>query len=173
MPLSVSVPTAHPFRTLCFRRRNSSTGRHCTNLTEHRDDFGTVWQVERLGICGIPVEWPIADLDRYDAYQWPADFAAGPPAGRQYNGHICGFDDRWYARGAGGITYFEQLQQLRGKVAFRTNIDRQHVMPFGSPAQVKEEVHRTFEACGTARRRPDRLWRSGPGRVPGEHSGHV
>jgi uroporphyrinogen decarboxylase len=37
----------------------------------------------------------------------------------------------------------------RGKVAFRTDIDRQHVMPFGSPAQVKEAVHRTFEACGT------------------------
>ena len=30
------------------------------------------------------------------------------------------------------------------------DIDRQRVMPFGSPAQVKEEVHRTFEACGTA-----------------------
>ena len=36
-----------------------------------------------------------------------------------------------------------------GKVAFRTDIDRQQVLPFGSPAQVDEEVHRTFEACGT------------------------
>ena len=238
----------------------------------HRDDFGTVWQGKRLGICGIPAECPIADLDRYDEYRWPADFAAGPPPGRQYSGHMCGYDDRWYARGA-WITYFEQLQQLRGmenflmdivgerkkfyrllddllafnlrwidkwtdleydglhfaddwgeqhrmmikpeswrrifkpryarmfqrmheagmdvwfhsdgrinnvlgdlieigvnvincqvavvghdwiaanargKVAFRTDIDRQHVLPFGSPAQVKEEVHRTFEACGTS-----------------------
>ena len=41
-------------------------------------------------------------------------------------------------------------QNVRGKVAFRTDIDRQHILPFGSPAQVKEEVHRTFEACGTA-----------------------
>ena len=26
---------------------------------------------------------------------------------------------------------------------------RQHVMPFASPSQVKEEIHRVFEACGT------------------------
>ena len=77
------------------------------------DDFGTVWYGEWLGICGIPVEWPIADLSRYDEYRWPEDFTAGPPSGRQYSGHMCGFDDRWYARGA-WITYFEQLQQLRG-----------------------------------------------------------
>jgi uroporphyrinogen decarboxylase len=38
---------------------------------------------------------------------------------------------------------------VRGKVAFRTDIDRQKVLPFASPAQVKEEVHRTFEVCGT------------------------
>jgi uroporphyrinogen decarboxylase len=237
----------------------------------NRDDFGTVWQVEWMGICGIPVEWPIKDLSCYDEYQWPDDFTAGPPAGRQYSGHMCGFDDRWYARGA-WFTYFEQLQQLRGmenfmmdmaveskefyrllddllafnlrwidrwtkleydglhfgddwggqrsllirpetwrrifkpryaqmfsrthdagmdvwyhsdgyindifgdlievgvdvincqvavvshdwiaanaqgKVAFRTDIDRQFILPFGSPAQVREEVHRTFETCGT------------------------
>ncbi len=237
----------------------------------NRDDFGTLWRVEWTGICGIPVDWPIRDLDRYEEYRWPADFSAGPPAGRQYSGHMAGFDPRWYARGA-WITYFEQLQQLRGmencltdiavesaafgrllddllafhlrwidkwtaleydglhfgddwggqrsllvrpavwrrifkpryqamfsraraagmdvwfhsdgfvndiigdlieigvdvinvqvavvghdwiarnargRVAFRTDIDRQKVMPFGSPAEVAEEVHRTFEACGT------------------------
>jgi uroporphyrinogen decarboxylase len=235
------------------------------------DDFGTGWRVEWMGICGIPMEWPIPDLSHYDDYRWPADFTAGPPSGRQYSGHMAGFDERWYARGA-WITYFEQLQQLRGmenfmvdiaaesaefyrllddllafnlrwidrwvkleydglhfaddwgaqrslmmkpdkwrrifkpryaemfkrvydagmdvwyhsdghindilgdlieigadvvncqvpvvghdwiannvrgKLAIRTDIDRQHVMPFGSPAQVKEEVQRTFEACGT------------------------
>jgi len=236
------------------------------------DDFGTVWSVEWMGVCGIPVEWPIPDLNRYGEYRWPADFTAGPPSGRQYSGHMCGYDDRWYARGA-WITTFEQLQQLRGmenflmdlateskemvrlmddlmafnlrwidkwttleyvglhfaddwgaqhslmikpvkwrrifkpryaemfkrvhdagmdvwyhtdghindifgdlieigvdvincqvpvvghdwiaanvrgKIAIRTDIDRQHVMPFASPAGVKEEVHRTFEACGTS-----------------------
>jgi hypothetical protein len=235
------------------------------------DDFGTVWQSEVLGVCGIPVDWPVKDLSRYGEYQWPADFTAGPPSGRQYSGHMLGFDDRWYARGA-WITYWEQLQQLRGfenvlmdlvsappelerllddllafnlrwidrwvhlpydgihfaddwggqhrllikpemwrrvfkprysemfrrvreagmevwyhsdgrindifgdlieigvqvinsqvkvvgldriaanargQVAFRTDIDRQHVMPFGSPAEVQEEVQRVFEACGT------------------------
>jgi len=40
-------------------------------------------------------------------------------------------------------------QNVRGKVAFRTDIDRQRVLPFGSPSEVKEEVYRTFEACGT------------------------
>lgn len=235
------------------------------------DDFGTVWHSKMLGVCGIPVEWPIGDLSRYDEYKWPEVFSAGPPKGRLYSGHMEGFDDRWYARGA-WIAYFEQLQQLRGmqnflvdiateskefyrllddmldfnllwidkwtvlgydglhfgddwggqhsmmirpetwrcifkpryaemfrqvhssnmdvwfhtdghvneifedlieigvdvincqvpvvghdwiagsvrgKVAFRTEIDRQHVLPFGSPSEVKEEVHRTFEACGT------------------------
>jgi uroporphyrinogen decarboxylase len=238
----------------------------------NRDDFGTLWQSDRLGICGIPVECPIPDLSRYRDYSWPADFSAGPPRWRQYSGHMAGYDPRWYARGA-WITYFEQLQQLRGmqnflmdlayhsaglerlmddllafnlrwiekwtrleydglhfaddwgsqvglmiqpsqwrqlfkpryaemfaavrqagmdvwfhsdgkinailpelveigvtvvncqarlvgfdwiganlrgKVAFRTDIDRQQILPFGSPSQVKEEVHRTFEACGTS-----------------------
>jgi uroporphyrinogen decarboxylase len=235
------------------------------------DDFGTVWRGEWVGICAIPVGWPIADLSRYEEYRWPEDFTAGPPDGRLYSGHMVGYDDRWYARGA-WITYFEQLQQLRGmenflidvaaesrefyrllddllafnlrwidkwtkleydglhfaddwggqrtlmirpetwrrifkpryaemfkrthdagldvwyhtdghvneifddlieigvdvincqvpvighdwlarngrgRVAFRTEIDRQHVLPFGTPAQVKEEVQRVFEVCGT------------------------
>jgi hypothetical protein len=238
----------------------------------NKDDFGTIWHSEQLGICGIPVEWPIKDLSNYVEYRWPDDFTAGPPSGRQYSGHMVGFDDRWYARGA-WITYFEQLQQLvgmenflmalaleppeleqlmddllafnlhwidrwikleydglhfaddwggqhrllvrpqtwrrlfkpryaemfkkvkqagmqvwyhsdgyineilpdlveigvdvincqvavigldwwannlRGKIAMRTDIDRQHVLPKASPAQVKEEVQRVFEACGTS-----------------------
>jgi uroporphyrinogen decarboxylase len=235
------------------------------------DSFGTVWQSEWFGILGIPVDWPIKDWSQYESYRWPDDFEAGPPKGRLYSGHMCGYDERWYARGA-WITYFEQMQQLRGmenfladiaaepkelyrllddmlsfnlrwiekwikleydglhfaddwggqnrllinpktwrrifkpryaemfkkvkeagmdvwfhsdgfindifgdlieigvdvincqvavvghewiarnvrgKVAIRTDIDRQKVMARGTPAQVKEEVHRTFEACGT------------------------
>ena len=77
------------------------------------DDFGTVWFSEWLGVCGIPIEWPIRDLTHYEDYQWPEVFSAGPPSGRLYSGHMMGFHDRWYARGA-WITYFEQLQQLRG-----------------------------------------------------------
>jgi hypothetical protein len=241
-------------------------------MTGHNaDDFGTIWRGERLGLCSIPVDWPIKDLDRYDEYLWPEVFSAGPPKGRLYSGHMAGIDDRWYARGA-WFTYFEQLQQLRGmenlfvdiaaespefyrllddllefnlrwidkwnqleydglefaddwggqlgmmvspqawrrifkpryaemfkrvrdagkhvwyhidgrvnqilpefveigarvvncqvyvvghewiranlrgKVAIRTDIDCQHVLPFGSPSQIKEEVNRTFDACGT------------------------
>jgi uroporphyrinogen decarboxylase len=41
-------------------------------------------------------------------------------------------------------------RNVRGKIAFRTDIDRQYTLPFGTPSQVKEEVFRTFEACGTA-----------------------
>jgi uroporphyrinogen-III decarboxylase len=40
-------------------------------------------------------------------------------------------------------------QNARGRIAFRTDVDRQQVMPFGSPSQVKEEVHKVFHACGT------------------------
>ncbi|MCX6927436.1 MAG: hypothetical protein NT154_30160 [Verrucomicrobia bacterium] len=87
----------------------------------NRDAFGTVWQVEWAGICGIPSEWPIADLGRYGSYQWPEDFAAGPPSRRQYSGHLSGLDERWYARGA-WITYFEQLQQLRGMENFMMDL---------------------------------------------------
>lgn len=235
------------------------------------DDFGTVWESKWLGICGIPVECPVEDLSRYDDYRWPDVFSVGRPTGRLYSGHMEGYDDRWYARGA-WITYFEQLQNLRGmenflmdlaqestdayrlmddlldfnlrwidkwigleydglhfaddwggqhrllakpdvwrrvfkpryaemfkrvhdadmdvwyhtdgdikeifgdliecgvdvincqvaaighdwitknvrgQVAFRTDIDRQRVLPFGSPVEVKEEVQRTLEACGT------------------------
>lgn len=237
---------------------------------DHVDDFGVTWHCEWQGICGIP-EGPLTDLSRYTEYQWPEVFTAGPPDGRLYSGHMCGFDERWYARGA-WINYFEQMhflrgfenlfmdiaeeskellrfmddmlafnlawidrwtvleydglhfaddwgaqrslmirpekwrrmfkpryaemfkkvhaagmdvwyhtdgyindifgdlieigvdvincqaavighdwiaRNVRGKVAFRTDIDRQHVMPFGSPSEVKEEVCRTFEAAGT------------------------
>lgn len=236
----------------------------------NRDDFGTVWHVSEMGMCGIPVEWPLADWSRYPTYRWPEP-KTDPPVWRQYGGHMRGFDERWYARGA-WILYFEQLQQLRGmqdflmdiaseppelerlmddllaynlrwidawlkleyeglhfgddwgdqqrlmirpvkwrrlfkpryaemfrrvkeagrhvwfhsdgcirdiigdlieigvdvinvqarvvgpewiaanargKIAFRTDIDRQHILPFGSPEQVKEEVEQVFKACGT------------------------
>jgi len=81
------------------------------------DDFGTVWFSEWLGVCGIPVEWPLRELSRYEEFKWPEDFSAGPPRGRLYSGHMMGYDDRWYARGA-WITYFEQLQQLRSMENF-------------------------------------------------------
>ena len=234
------------------------------------DDFGTIWQVEQAGICGIPVEFPLDKLENYEDYKWPKEFSVGPPNFRQYSGHMVGGEGEWYPRGA-WITYFEQLQQIRGmenlfmdiayesknlqklmdgmlafnldwidkwikleydglhfaddwgeqrrllvrpdswrrlfkpvyaemfkkvhdagkhvwyhtdgyindifpdfievgvdvincqiavighdwisknargKIAFRTDIDRQHILPFGSPSEVKDEVQRTFEACG-------------------------
>ena len=77
------------------------------------DDFGTVWQVENAGICGIPVEFPIKNLKNYQDYTWPEGFSAGPPDRRQYSGHMAGGEGKWYPRGA-WITYFEQMQQLRG-----------------------------------------------------------
>jgi uroporphyrinogen decarboxylase len=40
-------------------------------------------------------------------------------------------------------------RNVRGRIAVRTDIDRQGILPFAPPERVKEEVHRTFEACGT------------------------
>jgi uroporphyrinogen-III decarboxylase len=48
-----------------------------------------------------------------------------------------------------GLEWVER--NAKGKVTFRTDIDRQRVMPFGTPAEVKEEVQRVFEACGDER----------------------
>jgi uroporphyrinogen decarboxylase len=78
----------------------------------NRDEFGTLWSVHDEGICGIPVEWPLAEWSNYASFRWP-EFSAGPPKGRLYSGHMSGRSDNWYARGA-WITFFEQMQQLRG-----------------------------------------------------------
>lgn len=78
----------------------------------NRDEFGTLWSVTEEGVCGIPIEWPLADWSRYESFRWP-EFSAGPPKGRLYSGHMAGRSPDWYARG-GWITFFEQMQQLRG-----------------------------------------------------------
>jgi len=78
----------------------------------NRDEFGTVWKVTVEGRCGIPIEYPISDWSRYDEFVWP-EFDAGPPKWRFYSGHMAGKSDDYYARG-GWITFFEQMQQLRG-----------------------------------------------------------
>jgi uroporphyrinogen decarboxylase len=86
----------------------------------NRDDFGTLWNVTEEGLCGIPVEWPLADWNRYTGFRWP-DFAAGPPDARLYSGHMAGFSDDYYARGA-WITFFEEMQQLRGMQNLLTDL---------------------------------------------------
>jgi uroporphyrinogen decarboxylase len=78
----------------------------------NRDDFNTLWEVHTEGVCGIPIEWPLADWKAYGSFTWP-DFSAGPPSGRLYSGHMAGKSEQYYARG-GWITFFEQMQQLRG-----------------------------------------------------------
>lgn len=88
---------------------------------EQRDDFGTLWKVEWDGICGIPIGHPIPDLERWKDYRWPKKFSAGPPRQRQYSGHMVGREGDWYPRG-GWITFFEQLQQLRGVENFLMDI---------------------------------------------------
>jgi len=81
-------------------------------LGTNTDSFGTVWKVTVEGRCGIPVRFPLADYACYDQYTWP-EFGAGPPKYRLYSGHMAGTDEGYYARG-GWITFFEQMQQLRG-----------------------------------------------------------
>jgi uroporphyrinogen decarboxylase len=48
------------------------------------------------------------------------------------------------------VGYDWTARNLRGRVAFRTDIDRQHALPYGSRSEIREEVHRTFEACGSS-----------------------
>jgi uroporphyrinogen decarboxylase len=42
-----------------------------------------------------------------------------------------------------------ELRQFAGKLCFRTDIDRQNVLPFVSPAEVKEYVNTLFHDLGT------------------------
>ncbi len=44
----------------------------------------------------------------------------------------------------------DRLRPFVGAVCFRTDIDRQQVLPFVTPAEVKRFVHHLFEALGTA-----------------------
>lgn len=44
----------------------------------------------------------------------------------------------------------DELKQFAGKLAFRTDIDRQNVLPFVSPPEVKEYVSGLFHDLGTA-----------------------
>ncbi len=43
----------------------------------------------------------------------------------------------------------EELKPYAGKVCFRTDIDRQRILPFVSPAEVKRHIHKLFETLGT------------------------
>ena len=79
---------------------------------QNYDDFGTLWDVDAEGVCGIPIKYPFTDWADYDNYVWP-EFSAGPPKTRLYSGHMAGVNEEYYARGA-WITFFEQMQQLRG-----------------------------------------------------------
>ena len=62
---------------------------------------------------------------------------------------------------------------VRGKVAFRTDIDRQHVMPFGVAQPGEGRSPSRLRGVRHARRRPHRLRRGGSGRAAGEHPGDV
>jgi uroporphyrinogen decarboxylase len=95
---------------------------------EHRDEFGTVWQVLSEGHVGIPKEFPIAeDWANYKYFKWPV-FGASTPKFRLYSGHMSGTSSDYYARG-GWIVFFEQMQQLHGFEATMTDLaeDRKEI----------------------------------------------
>ena len=75
------------------------------------DGFNTLWHCEQEGICGIPVEFPFSDYSNLENYKWPI-FSVDQPSKRLYSGHVSG-SKQYYSRGA-WITFFEQMQQLRG-----------------------------------------------------------
>jgi uroporphyrinogen decarboxylase len=78
----------------------------------HADGFGVVWESSEDGEYGLPVEKPLSDWSRYEAFAWP-DFEVKAPTHRLYSGHMVGADPRWYSRG-GWVTFFETMQELRG-----------------------------------------------------------
>ncbi|TVQ40124.1 MAG: hypothetical protein EA384_04245 [Spirochaetaceae bacterium] len=80
----------------------------------HYDGFGTLWECSADGEYGTPIEKPLADPKwaGYEQYQWP-DFDVRPTEYRLYSGHMEGKNPGYYARG-GWITFFEEMQQLRG-----------------------------------------------------------
>jgi hypothetical protein len=78
----------------------------------NKDGFGVVWESSEDGEYGLPVEKPLSDWSRYSSFVWP-DFEVKPPVYRLYSGHMVGKDPRWYSRG-GWITFFENMQELRG-----------------------------------------------------------
>jgi uroporphyrinogen decarboxylase len=43
----------------------------------------------------------------------------------------------------------DNLKPYAGRICFRTDIDRQHVLPFVSPAEVKRYIYNLFETLGT------------------------
>ena len=79
---------------------------------EHRDDFGTLWSCAEDGEYGVPKQVPLENWDDYGEYRWP-DFEIKPAKKHLYSGHMDGPSEDYYARG-GWITFFEQMQQLRG-----------------------------------------------------------
>ena len=53
-----------------------------------------------------------------------------------------------------------ELGKYAGKIAFRTDIDRQKVLPFVSPREVKEYVFKLFHQSWYSRWRNYSLWRN-------------
>ncbi len=38
---------------------------------------------------------------------------------------------------------------FRGKICFRTDLDRQHALPFGKPDEIEKHIHEVFDHLGT------------------------
>lgn len=48
------------------------------------------------------------------------------------------------------IIGLERLQEFAGSICFRTDLDRQNIMPYDSPSEVKDHIFATFDALGTS-----------------------
>ena len=58
-------------------------------------------------------------------------------------------------------------------LCFRTDLDRQKVLTFGTPAEVRAHIHAVFHALGSAKAREYRLWRGRQRHADRQHQGHV
>ena len=76
------------------------------------DQWGTTWEHAFFGIWGIPLDWPLNDLGRLDAYRPPEVPAAEGPLFEVDRAIVEARKKQYYVLGAGGML-FERMHSLR------------------------------------------------------------
>jgi uroporphyrinogen decarboxylase len=78
----------------------------------HRDEWGTLWEFRIFGISGIPVEFPLADIEKLETYTPPsAPQAPADIMGARKNANASRIDPYYHLHDCGSL--FERLIALR------------------------------------------------------------
>ncbi len=88
---------------------HDADGRYHSFVT---DGWGTTWEYRIFGVWGHPVEWPLNDLSKLDAYTPPAPPAKDGPHVDAARESITEQMKTYYTLGGGG-SLFETLHSLR------------------------------------------------------------